>query len=73
MLVILNCYNFNDRCARLVARIVVLNIYNKEECKDICIFSNATLALDSLNTLLYILLHLSINILNGRKISKLVK
>ena len=55
MLVLLNCYSFDDGCAGLAARTVVVNIYIQEECKDICIFSNITSALDSLNTLFYIL------------------
>ena len=73
MLFLLNCYSFDDGFTGLVARTVILNIYIQEECKDICIVSNVTLALNSLNTLMHILLHSNINILNGRKIHKLVE
>ena len=49
----------------IMAKIIFINIYIQEGCNDIVLFFNIMSVLVNLNTLLYILSHLSINIMNG--------
>ena len=66
-------YSFDDGYTDPVARVIVVKFIFRKNVKLFVYFCMSRQLWIILNTLLYILLYLNINILNDRKISKLIE